>query len=226
VTAHLDDATLWITSARGTFEKRRCRVLTVLDAEGRPCFQARAFPWDRQIVVRTADAEQRAIVVIQRRRFFVVTGRVDIMEAGGRRLGVVTRGGDVRNTRGTLVGRFRDARTLTRKTAEAATVTLGNIMMGLDSSGDGVAGTDVFVFSIEGRYLGSLMQMPLPFVTSETTPAPRRGLERLLSARWLTTLSRRFRPRGWRFTRVYINPGEDARLVLAGALFTVELSHW
>lgn len=227
MTGRLADATLWITSKRTTSDGRACRLMTLFADDGSSLLEALAFPWKREIVVRTAGPSGRAVLVMRRRRTFPFTGKVDIKGADGvQPLGIVTRAGRVSDIEGRVIGRFTDSRSLKRRTAESAAEALGNALMGLDSAAGGPSSADSFAFIFDGRPLGSLVRAPLPFVVPDRADQRQLLLTRLLPERWRTALARRTEPRGWRFARIDAPSHADPRLLVGAALFTVELSHW
>ena len=225
MTVCLEDPTLWITSRRATSEGRACRVLATFAEDGAPLLEAIAFPWRREIVVRSSDTRGEALLILRRRRSFPVTGKVDVEDGDAHRLGIVTRAGRVLRADGTLAGRFSDSRSLRRRTAESAAEAVGNALIGVDSVGRPRA-ADSFVFSLDGHHIGSLVRAPLPFSIPESEAHLRAGIARLLPERWHIALARRAEPRGWRFARMMLPAHADPRLLVGAALFTIELSHW
>lgn len=225
MTVRLADPTLWITSRRATVEGRACRLLATYAEDGAPLLEAIAFPWRREIVVRSLVTKGDAVLLMRRRRSFPLTGKVDVEDGDAQRLGIVTRAGRVLRADGTLVGRFSDSRSLRRRAAESAAEAVGNALIGADSVG-GPSAADSFVFSLDGHPIGSLVRAPLPFSIPESDAHPRAGLGRLLPQRWHGALARRAEPRGWRFARMPLPAHADPRLLVGAALFTIELSHW
>lgn len=224
-------ATLWITVQRGTHGGRACRDHTVRDASGAPLFEARAFPWERRIVVRHAGRPDDVLMVLQRRMSFPFTGKVDVLVASGRsRLGVVQRNGELRDARGAIVGRFVDARTGRRRTTEALVEGLGNALVGGDVAVPGGSSATGYRYLRDGRLIGDLARRTVPF-DLEPAAEPSRllsGLARALPSglrgTWLRA-SGTCRGNGWSFERPALRADEDSRLALAGALFMVELSY-
>ena len=224
----LQATTLWITVDRGQHNGRSCRDYTVRDASGAPLLVARAFFWERSIVLRRADRPADVLVILHRRRSFPFTGKVDLLAAtGGTRVGVVQRNGCVRDARGAIVGRFADARSGKRRTAEALVEAVGTAIVGGDGTASAAASTSGYTYSRDGRVIGRLTRGTLPFdVGSDATPSPTiAGIRRILPSGLRDALFKR-QNSGWRFQRDAHPPDEDPRLAVAGALFRVELSHW
>lgn len=225
MTVRLADPTLWITSRRATSAGRACRLLATFAEDGAPLLEALAFPWRRDIVVRSLEPGGQTLLVMRRRRSFPLTGKVDVEDGDAHRLGIVTRAGRVLNADGRLIGRFSDSRSLKRRAAESAAEAVGNALIGVDSVG-GPSAADSFVFNLEGQPIGSLVRAPLPFSLPDGETDPRTGLASLLPDRWYSALSRRAEPQGWRFARVRLPADADPRLLVGAALFTIELSQW
>lgn len=224
----LQASTLWITVERAQHDGRACRDHTVRDASGTPLLVARAFPWDRRIVVRHAHHPDAVLLILRRRVSFPLTGKIDVLDASGHgRLGVVQRNGAVRDAHGAIVGRFADARSGRRRTAEALVEGLGNAIVGGDGTVPGGSSASAYMYLRDGRVVGRLTRGALPFdVGSDAPPSPvAAGIGRILPRRLRDALLKR-QGSGWRFERDVVPPGDDPRLAVGGALFRVELSHW
>lgn len=228
----LQASTLWITVQRAADAGRACRDHTVRDASGVPLLEARAFPWDRRIVVRHAGRPDDMLMILRRRVSFPFTGKVDVLDAAGQaRIGVVQRNGGVRDARGAIVGRFVDARSGKRRTAEALVEGLGNALVGGDAAVAGGSSASGYRFLRDGRIIGDLARRPVTFdLEREAAASPLlSGIARVLPSRlrekWRRTSSTR-RESGWCFERSAVPADEDSRLAIAGALFMVELSYW
>jgi hypothetical protein len=226
--ADLRDATLWLTTVRAVDGGRACRDLTVYDSAGTALLTARAFPWDRDIVVRSASGSDGAFLTLRRRVSFPLTGKVDAIDAlTGGRIGVLNRSGRVRDANGSILGRFVDARTLRRRAAMGLVEAVGTALVGGDGSATAASSPAGFTYTDGRQVIGALSRAPLPFDTrAAAAPTRLASLVRLLPMRVRDALAQRLKPKGWRFERATIPPHEDPRLAVAAAILTVELSHW
>lgn len=161
------------------------------------------------------------------RRLFPLTGRVDITDArSGARLGITSRLGVVRHPDGRVLGRFRDARTMRSYLGEGVlTIVLGIIFGGSDSDG-GTSPTGLR-WVVDGEDRGELRQSGWPFApTREPIPrAERSWIQRLIPERVATVLRRIGEAPCWKLEHDALAP-DDARLTLAAAVVSVELSRW
>lgn len=205
---------------------RQCREYTVTDEAGGTLLTARAFVWDREIVI--ADPDGVPCISICRSRIFALNGRAAVREFPSKRdLGVVTRSGTLRDSHGAVRGRFQDARSLRQRTRESLFQAAGDAVL---SAGEGSvpSGPDSFVINAGGRQAGTLTYARLPFAREVEQSPPSRMSE--LALRLLPSRSRNMwrslnAPRGWKLKRSA--PVEtDPRLQLAAALFAIELSRW
>lgn len=234
LTDALRAGTLWITTALTVHEGRAAREHTVHDTAGTPLLTAHTTTWSREITVRHPNDPGGVVLVIRRRRAFPLTGLADVIDATRpRELGTLHRDGRVRDATGIVVGRFTDARSLRRRTAEGLIEGLGTAIVGGDDSGP--VGTNAYVYTSGSEVVGHLVREKLPFTLPEpsqaSTPWSRLGrfiprLGRFAPQRWRERVADRMRPSGWRLERTMPAPDEDPRLSVAGAIFTVELNRW
>jgi hypothetical protein len=224
----LDRQILWFAVERAADAGRACRDYVVFDEDGTALLQARAHPWRRDIVLRSALDPARAHLTIRRRVTFPLSGRLDVYDDGASRIGVLSRNGSYRDARGRRVGRFRDARTFRDHAREGIAMAVLDALL----SGDGTtaigSGPSGFVWLAGDSAIGTLARAALPFPHGAASEAaierpPANMLGRI--ARRLRTL-RRSQPSGWKLERFATAPTTDARLTAAAALFAVELSHW
>ncbi|HSA55496.1 MAG TPA: hypothetical protein VLE53_07315 [Gemmatimonadaceae bacterium] len=224
----LRERTLWISVERTRSGGRACRDLTVRDSSGTALLVARAFPWQRDIVVCRADRPNAAWLVVRRRRSFPLTGKVDVVDvANAARIGILNRSGRVRNARGALLGRFADARSGKRRVVESLVEGVGNAIVGGDSTGSMAASTREYTYAREGRVIGRLTRGRPPFAVApaRSSSSPLSRVAHLLPARLRAALLDA-QPSGWEFVREETVADDDPRLPVAAALFVVELSHW
>ncbi|HEX7122483.1 MAG TPA: hypothetical protein VF178_08965, partial [Gemmatimonadaceae bacterium] len=127
---------------------------------------------------------------------------------------------------GSLVGRFTDARSLRRRTAESLVEGIGTAIVGGDYSGP--TGTNAYVYTSGAEVVGHLVRDKLPFTLPETGSAdsPLARLGRVVPKRLRESVAERMRPSGWRLERTKPSTDEDPRLTVAGAILTVELNRW
>jgi hypothetical protein len=226
MTSEFREPALWITVTRTQSEGRACRDYVVHDSSGSPLLVARAFPWRRDLIVRRPDQPDKAFILLRRRRSFPFTGNVDVIHvATEARVGTLNRNGRVRDGTGVVLGRFVDARSARRRAAESVVQAIGTAIVG----GDAISGSspDGYTYVLGARVLGALMRAPLPFDTEPASPpSPMVArVARFLPSKLGAAIQGR-RTHGWRFDRAALPAGEDPRLSLVAALFTVELSQW
>ena len=204
----------------------QCREYTVTDEARRILLTARAFVWDREIVVAGPDGAPCMSIV--RGRAFALTGRASVRELPtGHELGVVTRNGTFSDPGGKVVARFQDARSLRQRARESLFQAAGDALL---NAGEGSmpSGPDSFVLISGGRETGTLTYAKLPPAAEDDRPAPSRIhalASRLLPARSRNMWRALNAPRGWKLERS--RPlGADPRLQLAAAIFAIELSRW
>jgi hypothetical protein len=215
---------LWITRRHADDEGGRGRSYEVRDAAGALLLRARSTVWGREIPLRWPDDVEA--LMLRRRRAFPLTGRVDMLEPGGRLVGAVYRNGRFADAAGRTLGRFRDARTMRERTGEAVLQGVFEAVIG----GDGAqpANARAFVCMSGDGVVGTLASMALPF--AQTEPAEpslvARISRRVLPKRAMDTLRAVAAPRGWRLDVAAEMRVHDPLLVTGAALFTVELSYW
>jgi hypothetical protein len=222
----IDAPVLWLTVRRASGEGRACRDYVVYDAAGVRLAGARAFPWRREIPIFTGDDAASTVLLLRRRRLFPLSGKVDVHDAGNRaRIGVVSRGGRFTDADGRAIGAFRDARTMRDRTKEAFIVGLLDAIAGGDGSTTTTSGPTGFIYFEDGSPAGSLARARLPFEPPGGEPGGRHlgRLRALLPARFASALVERG---GWKLERAAAPMLVDPRLLLAAALFAVELSQW
>lgn len=222
----LESPILWIAMRRTAVGGRRCREYTVTNEAGRTLLTARAFNWDREMLIAHPDGTP--CISIIRSRAFALNGRAAVRELPSKgHLGVVTRNGTFKDSRGAVRGRFQDARSLRQRTRESLFQAAGEALL---SAGEGSvpSGSDSFVLNAGGRPAGTLTYAKLPFARENEQSAPSRMSElaaRLLPNRWRNMWHSINAPRGWRLERSA--PLEtDPRPQLAAAIFAIELSRW
>ena len=228
ISTSLSERTLWLTVERTQDKGRACRDHTVHDASGKPLLVARAFPWQREIVVRRADDPDDILLILRRAISFPFTGRIDVIDAAsGGKLGTLNRNGRVRDEAGGLIGRFADDRSLKRRTAEAVVDAVGTAIVGGDGSVSGASRPDGYTFARDGCIAGRLTRATPPFDVGSRSPPSGliAWLSRVLPSRFGGARLER-RPRAWKFERDVIPEADDPPLTVAAALFAVELSHW
>jgi hypothetical protein len=217
---------VWLTVRRASADGRACRDYVVYDAAGARLAGARAFPWRREIPIFTGDDAASTVILLRRRRFFPLSGKVDVHVAGaGARIGVVSRGGRFTSADGRVIGAFRDARPMRDRTKEAVVIGLLDAMAGGDGSSTIMSGPTGFIYFEDGSPAGSLARARLPFEPPGGEAGGRHlgRLRALLPARFASALVERG---GWKLERAAPSVLVDPRLLLAAALFAVELSHW
>jgi hypothetical protein len=217
--------TRWIRVRRDQREGTACRVITLSSATGAAEFEAVAFTWRRDIVVR-AIASPHEGFVIRRRRSFPFTGRLDVLAtAGETRIGILARNGVVKDGSGNACGRFRDARTTGDRAGETAFEFVGAILTGSE-------GGDPGRMPLERRWIigsaeqGRLMRAKWPFDPDGAPDPSPGGISRFLPAKVGAFLRGVAAPATWRFDWRPLEPSVDPRLPVAAALWAVELSHW
>lgn len=230
VTAHgagaLESPILWIAMIRTAIGGRQCREYILTDEAGGTLLTARAFIWDREIVVAGPDGAP--CISVRRSRLFALNGQAAVIELPSKRhLGEVTRNGTFRDSSGAVRGRFQDARSLRQRTRESLFQAAGEALL---SAGEGSvpSGPDSFVLNVGGRTAGTLTYAKLPFAR-EDKPSPPSRMSQLAARLVPSRVRNRWRslndPRGWKLERSA--PLEtDPRLQLAAALFAIELSPW
>lgn len=204
---------------------RKCREYTLMNEAGDSLLTARAFIWDREILVAQPDGIP--CISICRSRVFVLNGRAAVRELPSKRhLGLVTRNGTFKDELGAVRGRFQDARSLRERTRESLFQAAGDALFSVEGSVP--SGPDSFVLNVDGRPAGVLTYAKLPFRGDGEQPPPSRLSElasRLLPRRSQDAWRSLIAPRGWRLERsgtIEAHP----RLLLAAAIFTIELSRW
>lgn len=212
----------WLTVRNASDAGRACRDYAVYDEAGAPVANAHAFPWRREIRVLCASAPA-PVVVLRRRRSFPISGKVDVLDGSGARLGVLGRDGRCRDARGHALGRFRDARSVRARTAQSLIAGALDVAVGNDASM--ISGPTALAWLVDGRAAGSLHRAPLPFEDPAEAAAPDAPVRRWLPYAIAKRLERG-RTRAWRFEREPPSSPDDPRLVLAAVLFAIELSHW
>jgi hypothetical protein len=207
----------------------------VRDAAGAVLLEAHAFLRGREMKV-TEPGTGRPILLLRRRRAFLLTGRADLLDpARGKPLGAVWRNGRFTGARGEPVGRFRDARTFRALAAEGVLAAVADALLG--GEGSEVSRPTAFVCTVAERPAGTLAVagLPWPRETGMEAPAPaaRAALaavatrtRRLLPERARRAVRRLGGPTGWRFERGEQLLACDPLLAVGAALFQVELSHW
>lgn len=222
----LESPILWIAMLRAAAGGRQCRDYTLTDEAGSALLTARAFNWDREILVAYPDGTP--CVSIRRSIAFALSGRAAVRELpSGRNLGRVTRNGTFSDELGAIRGRFQDARTRRDRARETLFHAAGEALLG---AGDGsvMSGPDSFVLNVAGRQVGTLTYEELPSRGKAERAPPSRLSEltsRLLPGRLRNSWRSVNAPRGWRFERLATIEG-DPRLLVAAAIFAIELSRW
>ncbi len=214
--------TLWFRVRSEVRGSRRGRAFEVFDRSGTPIASAWAEPWAREIAVGGE-------TVLRRRRLFPLTGRVDIVDAAtGAALGRTGRGGVVRDADDRELGRFRDARTARDFLGEGLFDLFGAILTGGDGSSSTPSGATGYVWRVAGRPRGRLYRAPWPFAGAEASMVAherRSWLARLVPERLARLLRRVGHDPTWVLELEGVGAAEQ-RLVLAAAVFAIELSHW
>jgi hypothetical protein len=222
----LESPILWIAMTRAAASGRQCRDYTLTDEAGSTLLTARAFNWDREIVVAYPDGS--ACISILRSMAFAVSGRAAVRELpSGRALGRVTRNGTFSDELGAIRGRFQDARTRRDRARESLFHAAGEALLGA-GEGSMPSGPDSFVLNVAGRRAGTLSYARLPSHGKDEAAPPSHLLA--LASRFLPGRSRDAwrsmnAQRGWRFERLAAIEG-DPRLQVAAAIFAIELSRW
>lgn len=214
---------LWAAMSRTAVGGRQCREYTVTDETGGTLLTARAFNWNREILLAHPDGTP--CISIIRSRAFALNGRAAVRELPSTRdLGHVRRSGTFSDELGVIRGRFQDARPRRERTRETLFHAAGEALL---SAGEGsvLSGPDSFVLNVAGRPAGALTYAQLP-IRGEPDKAPPSRLSKLARrlpghSRWRSINT----PRGWRFERVATIEG-DPRLQVAAAIFAIELSRW
>jgi hypothetical protein len=210
---------LWISVTRVKGKGPGHRDYVLRSDAGDVLLEATVHPWRRETVVR--DSSGAPAFAIRRRRSFPVSGKVDIVEMPvRRRIGIVTRGGRIVGADGRVAARLRDARKLGEKAGEAAYLTVLEALLG--GEGNSVAsGPSGYVYVVGEAPVGTLARAKPPF-ESGNEAGPARGLKRLVPAR---LRDRARSDRAWKLERPAGDPN-DPVLIVAAALFAVEISHW
>lgn len=167
-------------------------------------------------------------VIIELRKSFPLTGKVDLRDAyTGALLGVATRGYQLYGAAGERLARFEDAgprRPIGRALAQFA------LDVACDSDGIGSpSASQHFVLTYLGEPLGALRRCQLPFFPDVAIQhAPSRlsnALRRFLPSRMHTAL-RATPPSGWTFALNEGASGLVERTMLCFVLTTIELDNW
>jgi hypothetical protein len=225
----LEQTTIWLSTARSVHGGRASRDYLIYDDAGSPLLAAQTSAWRRDIVVQFVAEPRRTFLLVRRRLLFPLSGKVDVYDDREARVGVVSRSGRYEDMHGVRGGHFRDARTFGERARESALAGVLDALLGADGTTSYVGGPTGFVWLVGSQVMGTLGRAPLPFGSEGVTAA---GTAPATTSR-LASLSRRVRelvgparPQGWKLERLLPAPAGDPRLVLAAALFTIELSHW
>lgn len=221
----LERSTIWLSVARSVSGGRAARDYVIYDDAGSPLLGAQTSPWQRDILVQMSGEPFDRVLRLRRRLSFPLTGRVDVYDAAAARLGVVSRSGRYRSASGRDAGRFRDARTLRDVAREGAFSAMMDALLGADGTTAAGTGPSGFVWLVDAQPIGTLGRARLPFGGGAAAAAgPTRRLSVFTSR--LRALVAPAAPQGWKLERLQPALAGDPRLVLAAALFAIELSHW
>jgi hypothetical protein len=210
---------LWICVTRVKGKGPGHRDYVLRSDSGEKLFEATMHPWRRETLAR--DVSGAPVFALVLRRSFPVSGKVDILEMPGRRwLGIVTRGGRIVGADGRVVARLRDARKLGERAGEVAFMTVLEALVGGEGSSE-TSGPSGYVYVVGDAPVGALGRAKPPFDSGNATGTAR-GLKRLVPARLLGGAAA---GRAWKLERAAGDPN-DPLLVVAAALFAVEISHW
>lgn len=226
----LAQPTIWLSTLRSSARGRACRDYVVYDGAGAPVLVAQTSAWQRDIVVHTATQPPRRFLLLRRRLSFPLTGRVDVRDEHDARLGTVSRSGRYRDVRERIAGRFRDARSFGNRAREGVLVGVLDALVGADGTVSEISRPSGFVWLTGSSVAGTLGTAPLPFLDdAATASATNVAATTSRVGKWSKRLRAILdppRPQGWKLERLLPAPPGDPRLVLAAALFTIELSHW
>jgi hypothetical protein len=225
----LEQPTVWLSTRRSAAGGRASRDYAVYDDTGAPVLVAVTSAWRRDIVVQTAQQPQQVFVLLHRRWLFPLTGQVDVFNARERRLGVVNRSGRYTAADGRHAGQFRDARTFGERAREGAIVGVLDALLAGEGTTSQLSGPTGFVWLVDSQLMGTLARSRLPFGSeleaagaSSTTRAARFAR----FAKRLREFAGPARPDGWKLERLQPTMPTDPRVILAAAIFAIELSHW
>jgi hypothetical protein len=217
----VDTVRRWISVRRASADGRACRDYIVSDDRGLELLSARAFNWDRGIIVRR---EERELVRLTRHRSFPFTGKVRVSNAKGEHIGTIRRNGELRDSTGAELGRFRDARTFRARAREAALVGALDALFGGDGSTSELSGPNGYVLTNGDRVVGELVRAVPPFAAeSDEAIVPAWVGRHRIARRLVERLLRR--TAAWRFDRAEPDDGDAALVAIAGAIFMIELAN-
>jgi hypothetical protein len=225
----LEQPTIWLSVERSVSSGRATRDYVIYDDAGALLLTAQTWPWRRDIVVQTATEPEQQFLLLRRRLSFQLTGRVDVYDEARGRLGTVSRSGRYRDSRGRVTGRFRDARSFGHRSREAVLVGVLDALLGGDGTTADTGGPGGYVWLVGSEVMGTLARARLPSTVDDAagaSPSAPTIAGRLAAFGERLRAFVRARPQGWKLERrVPRSPG-DPRLILAAALFAIELSHW
>ena len=231
----LAQSIVWFSVARATHSGRACRDYVIFDSTGSACFEARAFPWRREIVIRANTPPHLPVLTLRRRRSFPLTGTVDILNEDGDRIGTVRRNGVFR-AQDRHVGRFLDARTMRERTREAVVIGVLDSLFGGDGTTAIGSAPNGFVWLRGSTVVGVLTRAAASFLAESPHTEANRDTTRPHASAYPSLIARvidRFRrlarpdaPRAWKLEQRDPAHAADDRIVIAAALFTIELSQW
>jgi hypothetical protein len=213
---------LWFRVRSTRADGRSCREYAILGDDGAHLLDARAFTWGRRLDVVEPDGTPFLSIV--RSRAFVVSGRADVHGAArAESIGRLSRNGTIRLPSGTLMGRYRDARSMGARARESLVQGLVEAALnGGDMSAP--SGPDTLVLEANGAVHALLSYVALTPGATRVQPdaSPDRSF---VPPRLRAVWHRLQTPRGWKLTRT-APAQDDPRLELAAALFAAELSRW
>jgi hypothetical protein len=220
---------LWFTVQRASSEGKACRDYDILTVDGTALFTARAFNWGRDITVQVAGNPARPSVLIRRRRSFPITGKIDVYELPGHaRIGILVRSGKFHDASGRTAGRFQDARGAGDRAKEGLAVGVLDAVFGGDATVSEISRPSGFVYTVNDARVGTLTRAKPPFLSSPQREVSGRAqtIRNWLPKRIGDALFAPPASTGWKLERTHLPPGEDPRICVMAALFTIEISHW
>jgi len=170
-------------------------------------------------------------VIIQLRKSFPLTGKIDIVDNVRKPLnGVVTRRRKFYDHNEQLIGRFADATSWKEHFGESAFDALGQLIFSLGDTDSMGSSSNKFGLILGGQPAGQLSRKELPFYPDppkRTGPtATGKMMKKFLPQKIGSALFDNTPPSGWRLEIYKVPMPKDINLLLIATLMTIEINRW